>query len=114
VLLYVYKPMLEKTRSWFTSIAMEILAYGASFGPKLEFKIQNSVISRITLFVVGELGTPMFSKQPLRKVPFSTPSKAACINGRQTSAASLKSLSLLSSFFLLAHIQHKLLPNVIA
>ena len=113
MLLYVYKPMLEKTRSWFTSIAMEILAYGASFGPKLEFKIQNSV-SRISLFEVGELGTPMFSKQPLRKVPFSTPSKAACINGRQTSAASLKSLFLLSSFFLLAHIQHKLLPNVIA
>jgi hypothetical protein len=56
----------------------------------------------ITLFADGELGTPIFSRQPLRKVPFSMSAKAACINGKHNPAASLKSLSLVSPFFLVA------------
>jgi hypothetical protein len=51
------------------------------------------------LFANGELGTPIFSRHPLRKVPFSMSAKAACINGKHNPAASLKSLSLVSSFF---------------
>lgn len=42
----------------------------------------------------------MLSKQRFGKSPFSISLMAACISGKQTSAASLKSLSWLSSFLL--------------
>ena len=58
---------------------------------------QNTIL---TLLLVGEEGTSMFSIQLLGKSPFSVSLIEACINGKQTSTASLKSLSLLSSFLL--------------
>jgi hypothetical protein len=48
----------------------------------VEFKIQG-IIEKMTLFADGALGTPIFNRQPLRKVPFSMSSKAAFINGKQ-------------------------------
>jgi len=74
----------------------------------VEFKIQN-IIEKMTLFADGALGTPIFTRHPLRKVPFTMSSKAAFINGKQALAASLKSLSLVSSFFLVTYTHHVLL-----
>jgi hypothetical protein len=48
---------------------------------KVEFKIQ-SIIEKMTLIADGALGTPIFNRHPLRKVPFSMSSKAAFINGK--------------------------------
>jgi len=67
-----------------------------------------------SLFADGALGTPIFSRHPLRKVPFTMSSKAAFINGKQALAASLKSLSLVSSFFLVTYTHHVLQFNEIA
>lgn len=54
----------------------------------------------ITLFVLGEVGALMFKKQSLGKRSVSISRITALIRGRQTSTASLKSFSSLSSFFL--------------
>jgi hypothetical protein len=76
-------------------------------------KIQ-SIIKKITLFADGELGTPIFSRHPLRNVPFSMSDKAAFINVKHTCAASLKSLSLLPSFFLVTCMDGVLLAHLAA
>jgi hypothetical protein len=87
--------------------------YGVTIHPKVELNIQG-IIKKITLFADGELGTPILSKHWLRKDPFSMSDKAAFINGKHTSAASLKSLSLLPSFFLNTYMDGVLLAHLAA
>ena len=55
----------------------------------------------LTLFVDGDAGISIFREQLCGKTPFSISLMAAFITGKQTATASLKSLSWLSSFFLL-------------
>ena len=66
----------------------------------MKSRLYNFTWKTQTLFVKGEAGISIFSKQLLGKTPFSISLIAAFINGKQTVTASLKSLSWLSSFFL--------------
>lgn len=77
----------------------------------MELKIQ-SIVNKITLFADGELGTPIFSRHPVGNVPFSMSAKEEFINGKHTCAASLKSVSLLSSFFLVTYNHGVLLAHL--
>lgn len=53
-----------------------------------------------TLFVKGDVGISTSREQLLGKIPLLMSLIAACIKGKHTATASLKSPSLLSSFFL--------------
>lgn len=60
----------------------------------MEFKLQGDFIGlQQTWLAEGAVGISMFSRQFFGKVPFSMSPIAAFISGKQTSTASLKSLS---------------------
>lgn len=58
-----------------------------------------------TLLADGLVGISMLSRQLLGKMPLLMSLSVALISGKQASAASLKSVSLLSSFFLIRNNQ---------
>lgn len=62
-------------------------------------KLQEKMQKTLTLFLYGQLGISTFSKQSFGKTPFWISSMAANIEGKQTLAASFRSVSQLAPCF---------------
>lgn len=99
----------EEKFIWLTAKNLIHIRFCTIYSPNLEdshIEVKCSILlsklqlNLYTLLVKGDLGISIFRKQFLRKVPFTTSLIAAFIKGKQSTTASLKSVSWLSSFFL--------------